>query len=227
MELITKKKQTAALICGLLGCLCFGAGDWLMLYGDPSYTGTLYWLTEGATQIATWRMTLAMALAFPGILLYGTALFSLERFIRSDKQKRVYHYLTVYGLTPWLCLHLFYVMLLFAYGWMRNHGFDAAASAVCEAVFTQFGWLPLVSEVFMVPPFLYWFYLQITGKTVLPKAMAFTNVLVIYGILYAAKSLLPASAFRLGFTNGLMSESMAVWFLILLLMGSSARSRGK
>lgn len=27
-------KMTAALICGMLGCLCFGGGDWLMMYGD-------------------------------------------------------------------------------------------------------------------------------------------------------------------------------------------------
>ena len=34
---MTSKKMTAALICGMLGCLCFGGGDWLMMYGDASY----------------------------------------------------------------------------------------------------------------------------------------------------------------------------------------------
>jgi hypothetical protein len=23
----------AALLCGMLGCLCYGGGDWLMMYG--------------------------------------------------------------------------------------------------------------------------------------------------------------------------------------------------
>jgi hypothetical protein len=46
--------------------------------------------------------------------------------------------------------------------------------------------------------------------------MAFTNVLVIFGILKAISLALPVSAFRLGFTNGLMSESMIIWFGIML-----------
>ena len=79
---MTSKKMTAALICGMLGCLCFGGGDWLMMYGDASYD-TLYlnWLTEGIAQIPLWRFTLAMALAFPGIILYGIALFAVQNYI--------------------------------------------------------------------------------------------------------------------------------------------------
>ena len=46
--------------------------------------------------------------------------------------------------------------------------------------------------------------------------MALTHVLVIYAILKGVSLLLPLSAFRLGFTNGLMSESMIIWFGIML-----------
>lgn len=31
---------------GLLGCFCFGGGDWLMLYGDTAHQGSLFRLTE-------------------------------------------------------------------------------------------------------------------------------------------------------------------------------------
>ena len=41
---------------------------------------------------------------------------------------------------------------------------------------------------------------------------AFTNVLLIFAVLKALSLCLPANAFRLGFTNGLMSESMIIWF---------------
>mgnify|MGYP001049851248 CR=1 FL=1 len=62
---IEKRKITIALVCGMLGCLCFGSGDWLMLYGDTAHDGSVYWLTHGTAQIPAWRNTLAMALAFP------------------------------------------------------------------------------------------------------------------------------------------------------------------
>jgi len=69
----------------------------------------------------------------------------------------------------------------------------------------------------MLPVFIYWFYLQITKKTVFAKGMAFTNVLIIFAVLKGISFLMPESAFRLGFTNGLMSESMIIWFGIMLV----------
>ena len=115
-----KKHMKAALLCGILGCLCYGGGDWLMMHGNPAYRGTLSWLTEGVATIPQWRYNLAMALAFPGIILYGIALFAVEGYIKDGKQRRVYHYLNAFGLTPWIALHLFYVMILTLFSWMHE-----------------------------------------------------------------------------------------------------------
>ena len=211
------KKRTAALLCGMLGCLCYGGGDWLMMYGNPAYEGALSWLTAGVVAIPQWRFNLAMALAFPGIILYGVALFAVQGYIKAEKHRKIYHYLNAFGLTPWIALHLFYVMILTLFAWMHGNGYAAEALPVCEGLFRRLSWLVPVSEIMMLPVFLYWFYLQITGKTVFPKWMAFTNVLLIYAALKGVSLLLPESAFRLGFTNGLMSESMLLWFGIMLV----------
>ena len=29
------RKKAATLICGMLGCVLLGSGDWLMMYGNP------------------------------------------------------------------------------------------------------------------------------------------------------------------------------------------------
>ena len=187
-----------------------------MLYGSPAHAGNLFWLTDGVQHIAQWRYNLAMALAFPGIILYGIALFAVQDFIRKKRHQRVYHYLNAFGLTPWIALHLFYSMILCLFTWMNAHGYAAEALAVCEGLYGQLSWVILISEALMLPVFLYWFYLQITGKTEFPRWMAFTNVLIIFGLLKAVSMLMPESAFRLGFTNGLMSESMLIWFGIML-----------
>ena len=212
-----KKNMKTALLCGMLGCLCYGGGDWLMMYGNPTYHGTLSWLTEGIAVIPQGRYNLAMALAFPGIILYGIALFAVEGYIKDGKQRKVYHYLNAFGLTPWIALHLFYVMILTLFSWMHGNGYADSALAVCEGLCSRLSWLVPVSEALMLPVFLYWFWLQISGKTVFPRWMAFTNVLVIYAVLKGVSLLLPVSAFRLGFTNGLMSESMILWFGIMLI----------
>ena len=74
---MSKQKALLLLLSVILGCLCFGCGDWLMIYADHTAHGALFWLTEGTAQIAPWRNMLAMALAFPGIIFYALALFAL------------------------------------------------------------------------------------------------------------------------------------------------------
>ena len=208
--------MNVALLCGMLGCLCYGGGDWLMMYGDPSHTGSLSWLTKGVAGIPQWRFNLAMALAFPGIILYGVALFAVERCIRAERERRIYHYLNAFGLTPWIALHLFYIMILTLFSWMNTNGYAADSLAVCEGLYAQLSWLVPASEAFMLPVFIFWFYLQISGRTGFPRWMAFTNVLIVFALLKGLTMLMPVSAFRLGFTNGLMSESMIIWFGIML-----------
>ena len=48
---MTKKKSIIMLLCGILGCICFGFGDRLMIYGDVTHMGSLYWLTSRTAQI--------------------------------------------------------------------------------------------------------------------------------------------------------------------------------
>ena len=216
---VDKRTLALAMICGILGCFCYGGGDWLMIYGDTTSSGELFWLTQGASQIAPWRNGLAMFLAFPGIIFYGIALFYIGRFIRGEKERKIYHYLNAFGLTPWLCLHLFYIMILYLYNWMTNNGYSEAALPACEALYSHLSWVIMVSEVLMLPVFLYWFYVVVRGKTTLPRWMAAGNVLVFYVVLLAVKSLLPDTPFRIGFTNGLMSESMIFFFLLIWIVG--------
>ena len=144
---------------------------------------------------------------------------TLEKFIKEEKERKIYHYLNAFGLTPWMCLHLFYIMILYLYSWMNGNGYQEAALPACEALFDHLSWIVMLSEVLMLPVFLYWFYLVVRGKTTLPRWMAAGNVLVFYGGLSVVKSMLPDTPFRIGFTNGLMSESMIFFFILIWIVG--------
>ncbi len=222
-----KSLSIAALVCGILGCLCYGTGDWLMIFGNTFHTGKLFWLTEGVSQIPAWRNNAAMILAFPGIIFYGTALFGMELLIESEKTKKIYHYLNVFGLTPWMCLHIFYIMILYLYAWMTNNGYSEAALPACEALFQHLSWVVAASEIMMLPVFIFWFFAVISGKTILPKKAAFLNVLFFYLILKISAALMPYTAFRLGFTNALMSESMVLSFAATWTCAFRAKCKGR
>lgn len=206
-----------AMICGIIGCFCYGGGDWLMMYGNPEYHGDLFWLTDGVANISNWRNTLAMALAFPGIIFYGIALFSLKELVTENKQRKRYDVLTAFGLTPWITLHLLYIIILYLYSWLNNNGYADSSIQICEALYNNFSWVIYISEVIMLPPFIYWFWIVLKGHTTLPKSMALVNPLVFYLILYIVRCFMPDSAFKIGFTNGLMSESMIICFCIWLV----------
>lgn len=225
-DMTVKRKIQAALLCGMLGCVCFGAGDWLMIYGDTAHSGALAWLTEGAAAIAPWRNAVAMALAFPGIILYGIALFAIAAFLREEKQRRIYHYLTAFGLTPWIGLHLFYIMILYGFAWMSADGYQEGALAASEAMFAHLSWVVILSEALMLPPYLYWFWVLARGNSAFPKRMTLINPLILYALLKLITLLMPESAFRLAFTNGLMSESMIIWFAAMLAWNARQRPRG-
>lgn len=214
----TKRRQFfVAMLCGVLGCICFGLGDWLMIYGDTASHAGLYWLTEGVTQIPAWRNMLAMALSFPGIVFYGIGLFSLVFCIRLERERTIYIGLHVFGLTPWIALHLLYITILYLFAWMNGNGYADAAIPASEALFDQFSWVVVVSEAIMLPPYIYWFWLVAARKTTFPRAMALANPLLFYAVLSGVKLCLPEGAFRIGFTNALMSESMILWFLCLII----------
>lgn len=84
------KKIKIALLCGMLGCVLMGTGDWLMLYGDPTATGAAFWLTEGAAQIPAWRNALSMAAAFPAVVFYGIGLFGIGDLLLGEKQRKIW-----------------------------------------------------------------------------------------------------------------------------------------
>ena len=80
----------------------------------------------------------SMLVAFPAVILYGISLFSAEEFIKTEKRKKIYHYLTIFGFTPWLCLHLLYAMILYAFAWLNGNGFEEAALPAAEALLSHF-----------------------------------------------------------------------------------------
>lgn len=143
--------------------------------------------------------------------------FSLQNFIRNEKDRKIYHYLNAFGLTPWIAIHLFYTMLFVLFAWLHNNGCQEKASVIVEALYHRFSWFVLAGQFVMLPVYFFWFYLQVAGKTIFPKIFSLTNVLFILMILKGLSHLLPNLPYKIAFINGLMSESMFLWFMLMIL----------
>ena len=108
-------------------------------------------------------------------------------------------------------------MILELFSWMNKNGYKEQAIPICEGLFSQLSWIIILSEAMMLTVFIFWFYLQFQGNTIFPRRYAFTNVIFIFIILKFIIKFIPTSPFKLGFINGLMSESMMIWFGIMII----------
>ena len=215
---LSNKKLSMMFAVGILGCILMAASDWLMIWGDTAFEGNLAWLTLGVAKIPEWRNALAMGFAFPAVILYAVGLLNMSYLIKDHKDKMIYSALTAIGFTPWLCIHLLYTMILFGFSFIYNSVSADLAYEVCEAMFSQFTFVVLLGQVIMLLPFIYLFVITLRKKTVFPKWMCINNPLIIYVVLKAITMIMPDTAFRLAFTNGLMSEAMLIWFIIYIAL---------
>ena len=216
---ISKKMWTISMIAGIIGAVLMAASDWMMIYGDTAYTGKLVWLTKGVLDMDPGQNALAMMLAFPAVLFYSIALVSIRHAFKSEKERKNYTFITILGLTPWLCLHLFYTMIFYMASWLHMNGYGKLACLTGEAVFEHFGWIVIAGEVFMVLPWIYLFVKTLRNRTHFHRLIAFDNPLLIYVVLKCLTAFMPDRPFRLAFTNGLMSEAMIIFFIIYLIFG--------
>ncbi|ORX83527.1 hypothetical protein BCR32DRAFT_266901 [Anaeromyces robustus] len=212
----TRKNNT--LILGMLGSICYATGDWIMMYGDATLISQkIGWFTKGTAQIPGWKNNLAMLLSYPGTILYAICLFSFERYIPNEKHKKIFHCLNIINLTPWMALHLIYIVILYAFHFMMTEGYEDVAIPISEALYNHFSWIIIMSLLFMMPLFLYFFWLLITGRTTFKKSMALAHMIPIMLFLICITLMLPESGFKMGFKNGLSNESLFISFLIFYI----------
>lgn len=77
---IAVKKLKLLLLMGLLGATILFSSDYLMIYGDPSFSGKIAWLTTGVSSVIASRNAMAMGMAFVAIIFYALSIFGVRYF---------------------------------------------------------------------------------------------------------------------------------------------------
>lgn len=215
-EALCKKKYW---IAGLIGCLCFGAGDWLLGYVDPASAGEdlFYFIRAGhGADYNTARAAVTMALAMAGMPFYLSGMVHLADIAPDDKTKgRLQH---AFGLCAvgWLSIHFLVAVNVLVYSWASQHAGAETADAVsnflgnallpCLCLAYAFAGIPLILLLLCI----------LRGKTALEKREIIFTPLIGTALIGIGAGLLPASAFSYGLYTFCMNGGMLVWFLYLL-----------
>ncbi|MBO6113469.1 MAG: hypothetical protein J6P57_00270 [Lachnospiraceae bacterium] len=203
-------------IQGIIGCVLFGIGDWLLGFVNPDKVegDTFYFISAGhGAGYADWKILVTMVCAVIGVLFMYQGCVHIADYMIDEKDKvgaaRVFAFFTY----MWLVLHFIVTVNVFAYSYMcKNFGTEEAAlmSKSMDKVFSP----ALYIAYFFIAIALVDFIIVIArGRTTLKKREAFFTPLTWILIIGLISMIIPNSAFSKGLYTFCMNGGMIVWFV--------------
>lgn len=227
-EFVTLQKKFCVL--GIIGCLCFGIGDWLLGYVDPALAdGTFFYFirTGHGADFNGMRAAVAIGLAAFGMCCLYPGFVHIADIAKDGKTKRLLEY--TFGLCSigWLMLHIIVAVNVFVFSETeKNSGREAAtalsaslgnagtAALACAYLFAAAACILLMAAVWR-------------EKTYLKKSAVFFTPVFPMAVLAAVSQVLPDSPFSYGLYTFCMNGGMLVWFVYLLLKGSEIQMKSR
>lgn len=211
--------QRKFIISGIIGCLCFGIGDWLLGYVDPALIEgyVFYFIRAGhGADYSTSKAAMALVLAVVGMCFLYPGFIHISDITKDEKTKRFLGY--VFGLCSvgWLIIHFIVAVNVIVFSQAEKNGSrklaitlsnclgSAGMAALCCAyLFVAFAFIKLIADI-------------IRQKTYLKRSEAFFTPILPMTILSIISQVLPQSPFSYGLFTFCMNGGMLVWFVYLL-----------
>lgn len=206
-------------IYGIIGCICFGIGDWLLGYVDPTpIEGDLFYFIRAGhgADYPVIKVIITMVLAMAGMLFYFPALIHISD-VAADK-KTASHLRYTFGLCAvgWLVIHLLVSMNVMVYSWMMGNAGVELANGISNLLGNAMLPCLYISYIFVGIPFILLITDIFRGKTRLKRWEVVFTPLIWMVIVNVAANIMPATAFSYGLYTFCMNGGMLVWFLYLL-----------
>lgn len=205
---------------GIVGCICFGLGDWLLGYVDPEPIGEdiFYFIRAGhGADYDTAKVTVTLIFAMAGMLFYFPAMLRIGD-LASDKRTAA-HLKYALGLCSfgWLAIHFIVSVNVLVYSWMMENAGNELANGISNFLGNTMLPCLYLAYVFAGVPLFLLIICVLQGKTVLKKREAVFTPLIWIVIINAVSNMLPATAFSYGLYTFCMNSGMLVWFLYLFI----------
>ena len=211
---------------GIIGCLLFGIGDWLLGYVAPGQIGAEFHVMRVGHGADYSLVKVAITLLF-GVI--GTA-FLIPGFraqadiLKDEKRKPLFRFLMSLCVVAWLVIHTTVSVGIYIYSWCMHMGDPALAHNLTIDVMDLFQPMQIVSYVFLAVPLVMQIVDIVRGKTVCNrKAVLFTSVVWMCVFSVIAK-VLPASPFANGLDTFSMNAGMIVWLGYLIVTNPSKQN---
>ncbi|MBQ7433296.1 MAG: hypothetical protein IJV50_07565 [Lachnospiraceae bacterium] len=204
---------------GIIGCICFGIGDWLLGYVDPGVIGEEFHVMRvgHGADYSLMKVTVTLFLGVIGMAFLIPGFRAQADILKDEKRKPLFRFFMTLCAVAWLVIHVTVSAGIFVYSWCMHQGDAVLAHDLAIDVMNLFQPMQLVSYVFLAVPLIMQILDIVRGRTVCKRtAVLFTSVvwMCVFSIF---KFVFPASAFVNGLDTFSMNAGMIVWFIYLLL----------
>lgn len=220
MDRKSKRKMNLSLLCGILGSLCFGVGDWLLGYVDPTPIGEniFYFISAGhGAGYDAWKIVVTLVMAMAGMCFLIPGMICIAEVARKSGARRLLRYLFALCAVGWIVIHFGVAVNVLVFSMAERAGGRELAVTLSHNMDSACLLFLYCAYVFVAAALITLIVLILCGKTRLKRTAALFTPAVPMGIISAVSGLLPASPFAYGLSTFCMNGGLIVWFVYLLL----------
>ena len=207
-------------IHGIIGCVLFGIGDWLLGYVDPGeVTGDVfYFISAGhGAGYQDWKIMLTMVCAIIGVLFLWQGFVHISDLMKEERDRagaiRVFTFLTY----SWLIIHFVVTIMVFIYSYtFRTIGSEQAV-IITNGLDKVMDPCILMAYFILVIAMIDLIIMIAKGRTKLERSDAFMTPLTWMILIGAVSLIIPTSPFSKGLYTFCMNGGMIVWFIRLMV----------
>ena len=217
-----KNNSRALWICGIIGCLLFGTGDWLLGFTDPGIVSEKFSVIKAGNGAdydlarIVWTLTLGTA----GMFFLIPGFRAQADILRDEKRKPLFRFLMTLCTVSWIVIHTTVSAGIYVYSWCMHRGDSELAQALTLDVMALFQPMQIIAYIFLAVPLIVQIADIVRGKTVCGKTAVLFSPLVWMAVFAGTAKILPPSPFANGLDTFCMNGGMTVWLLYLCICAS-------
>ncbi len=212
-------KTVLALLCGLLGCLCFGGGDWLLGYVNPTpiSENIFYFICAGhGAGYAQWKIVVTLVMAMVGMCFLIPGMGCIADVAQKSGARRLLRYLFMLCAVGWIVIHFGVAVNVLVFSLAERAGGRELAITLSHNMNSACLLFIYCAYVFVAAALITLIILILCGKTRLKRTAALFTPAIPMGIIAAVSGLLSVSPFAYGLSTFCMNGGLIVWFVYLL-----------
>lgn len=131
-----KKEYQKYWLCGIIGAVCFGIGDWLLGYVDPGIVNESFSVIKAGhgADYDLFKITITLLFGAIGVPFLMLGCVKMADLIMEEKKKKTFRFWMALLPVGWLIIHFTVSVFIYAYSWSMQNGMSETAEKLAADI---------------------------------------------------------------------------------------------